>query len=651
MSQQADNNTAARYRPDIDGLRALSVIAVILFHADLPFAGGGFVGVDVFFVISGYLITQWLLARDAAPLSNLLHEFYLRRARRILPALLLMLSVAAVVALWLLQPSDLVRFGKYLVAAVFMAGNFAALGDGDYFASTMGFAPLLHLWSIAVEEQFYLLYPLLVLGLRRHGPRVQVAVLGLLAVFSFALCAWGSMNRPVVNFYIGVTRGWELLLGALAAHGLFDIRRSSRLVTPLAAAGLGAIALAMLSFRRDMGLPGVATLMPAAGTVALIVAGRAREHAISRLLAWRPLVTTGLASYSLYLWHLPVLVFATYWMIGIPRGAALGGLLTLVVVIAFASWAFFEEPVRRRRWLQADRRFIPSMLSISLLAAGLGAALWHSRGLPERLAPADQRLLASAVLHPDAVRCMTRPTAAIASGQLCSFGVRRADAPRVVLWGDSHALALLPAFEQIAERRGFTLYYAGRSACRPQIDVVYPPRATGNCAAYNLAMREAIGRLKPEVVVLAAFWALPERTAGADGWQSPSLTEALRVTSRSLQAAGARVCLIRDVPVLVRPVPYGLVMAHRRGIDPGFLETIDDDWSARQAAADAALRAVAADAGVLGADPRVALCDARRCEIAQRGAVLFRDSNHLSVTGAQRVMPALDSCFLTGSGS
>src|SRR6185436_9983061 len=159
--------TRAPYRPDIDGLRALSVVGVVLFHAEVPGVAGGFVGVDVFFVISGYLITQWLVTREQAGLLALLGEFYVRRARRILPALLLMLVAATVTAWWLFLPADLVRFGKYLLGAVLMSGNLAAWTEGDYFNSAIGFAPLLHLWSIAVEEQFYLLFPLLMLLMRR----------------------------------------------------------------------------------------------------------------------------------------------------------------------------------------------------------------------------------------------------------------------------------------------------------------------------------------------------------------------------------------------------------------------------------------------------------------------------------------------------
>ena len=642
-------NAVAPYRPDIDGLRALSVGGVILFHADLSAAEGGFIGVDVFFVISGYLITQWLLLREGVPGAELLREFYVRRVRRILPALLLMLSASTVVALWLLQPADLVRFGKYLAAAAFMAGNLAAMGEGDYFGAAIGFAPLLHLWSIAVEEQFYLVYPLLLLGLRRLPAGGRVRVLAVLAVASFVLCIWGSANRPVVNFYIGVTRGWELLLGALAAHHLFDCRLTARFSTLLAASGLVAIIVAAACFRRDMSLPGAATLLPVCGTLLVLIAGRSGENGVARILGWPPLVITGRASYSLYLWHLPVLVFGAYWMIAAPRGAKLLLLLGLVVPIAFASWWWFEEPLRRRQWLPDNRRFLSAMLIALMILAALGAALWSSDGLPGRLSAPNRRLLASATLHPQAVQCMTRTLAQIASGDLCRFGSADPQAPRVVLWGDSHALALLPGLEQVATRDGFALFYAGRSACRPLLaggEAAQLSRKRHECDGYNVAMREAVQRLRPAHVLLAAFWALNEPNAMPAVSVRSGLADALRATSRALRATGARVCLVRDMPVLVRPVAYGLVMAQRRGIDTRFLESFDDTWLSRDAATDSALLAAAAsEPGVRTANPRAAICGRGNCQIEESGEVLFRDSNHLSVKGALRVAPALQPCF------
>jgi len=243
----------------------------------------------------------------------------------------------------------------------------------------------------------------------------------------------------------------------------------------------------------------------------------------------------------------------------------------------------------------------------------------------------------------------------ISAGRLCRFGAADSEARRVVLWGDSHALALLPGLEQLAIRRGFALFYAGRSACRPlwaDGDGRQSSPIRRECEAYNAAMRGALERLQPHDVLLAGFWALPEPIEMTAASASEPLARALRDTSRAVRDLGARICLIRDLPVLVRPVPYGLVMAHRRGMDTGFLQQIDAAWQARDAATDATLLAVAgSEPQVASANPRAALCSATRCQIEESGEVLFRDSNHLSIRGALRVAPALESCFASPARS
>jgi len=616
------------YRPDIDGLRALSVIAVILFHAELPAAAGGFVGVDVFFVISGYLITQWLLARPAATVRALLREFYLRRARRILPALVLMLAVTAAVAWWLLLPADLVRHGMYLLAAVFMGGNFAAWSEGDYFNMAVGYAPLLHLWSIAVEEQFYLLFPLLMLVLRRRAPQRQARVLVLIALLSFAACVAGSFTHPAANFYLGFTRAWELMLGAVLAYGICD-GLAQRHATLLAGAGLAAILGAMLLFDRRGHHPGLATLWPTLGTAAFIVAGRARETAVSRLLALRPLVVTGQASYSLYLWHLPVLVFLAYYQVLPLRGRELAASLTACTVIAFAAWAGFEQPLRRGQWLPRARDFVAACVVSLWLLAIVGVAWLRSDGYPQRFPADERRIIDSAVFHPDAVRCMTLPLDAIAAGRLCHFG--RPGAPRrAVLWGDSHALALLPAFESLGARAGFDVSFAGRSSCRPL-------RLEG-CTPFNDAMRAAIGRSHPDVVILAGFWAYPD-------FDPATFDAALRASSRDLAAVTRRICVVRDIPALNHPVPHGLIMMRRHGLGTDYLAHFDPLWRDAQRKADEALVAFARESPVTLVDPKARLCTADACRIESGGEALFRDSNHLSVAGAVYVADSLAGCF------
>jgi peptidoglycan/LPS O-acetylase OafA/YrhL len=643
----ARGETPAPYRPDIDGLRALSVAAVVLYHAELPGIGGGFVGVDVFFVISGYLITQWLMTRGASGPRALLGEFYLRRARRILPALLLVLAASAVVAWLLFLPADLIRFGKYLLGAVCMAGNFVARTDGGYFNSAIGFAPLLHLWSIAVEEQFYLLFPLLMLALRRFPARRQVTVLALLAAGSFAVCVAGSYIRPVANFYLGPTRAWELLLGALLAHGILDAV-ARRLAPALAAAGLMAILAAAILFDNEMHYPGLPTLLPALGTVALIVAGRARQTVTSRLLALPPLVVVGRASYSIYLWHLPPLVFATYYLVDGPHGWWRAAVVAGSLCMAFAAWIAFEEPLRRRRWLPRNRRFVTVMAVAFGLFGILGAIWWRSDGYPHKLPPAEQRILESWVLHRDAARCMNLSAADIAAGRLCRYGPESA-ARRALLWGDSHALALLPAYESLAAQHNVAVYFAGAPACRPVpgfIDATRPQPARGRCVGYNAAMQRAQSLIHPDVVILSAFWAYPAAsvTPLRGGAPDVPLLDALRESTREMLKGTSRVCVVRDVPVLRHPVPYALIMTQRRGLSVDSLGTPDPKWVPRQQEVDEMLSRLA-DEHVTIVDPRPTLCPAGSCKVEADGEVYYSDDNHLSVKGSLFVATPLAGCL------
>ena len=235
MSSAPQRAGAFAYRPDIDGLRALAVLAVIFYHADVPGFGGGYVGVDVFFVISGYLITQFLRSTSARGARQMLGNFYARRVRRIVPALLVTCAAVALLGWLLLMPAELVMLGKPLAAAPVFLSNLAAWSEGGgYFQLSYFASPLRHLWSIAVEEQFYLGYPLLLLAIDRYLPRRQVRVIAVLALLSLLLCIWASHHRPGVNYYALPTRAWELLLGALLA--LTAVAPRSRAVREIAAA-------------------------------------------------------------------------------------------------------------------------------------------------------------------------------------------------------------------------------------------------------------------------------------------------------------------------------------------------------------------------------------------------------------------------------
>jgi peptidoglycan/LPS O-acetylase OafA/YrhL len=637
----------AGYRRDVDGLRAIAVLPVVLFHASIAGFAGGFIGVDVFFVISGYLITQVLERSAHQPLRAALADFYLRRCRRILPALVVMLACVTALSAILLLPADLERFGMFLALSSAYLGNLAAAIGGGYFDASG--ASLLHLWSIGIEEQFYLVYPWLFFWvLRGTASRATLGLL-LLAAASCALCVWGSYTHAVVNFYAPVTRAWELLAGAALARSGWRGFAGARANEAAAWLGLGLLVLCFASFDSRMRHPGAVTVLPCAATLLLLATGASRVTTVARLLALRPLVFTGLISYSLYLWHAPLLSLARYWSIFAPTPAALALLLAAIYLVSAASWRWVERPLRSRAWMPANRRFLAWMLGTSGALSLLGAAFWASHGWPQRFS-AEVRALAYTVrgLGPGYGRCMTFDDAAVAEGRLCHYPALNATR-RVVVWGDSHSLALLPAYEVLARERHVEIFMAGHSSCRPLLGLQSPLDLQGRCASFNAAMIEAVEHLDPQVVVLNAFWIYPEFMQDSAARRSRAaqaeFARAVAATLAPLERAGRKVCVVLDAPSRPYPVPYALATAQRRGLAPDFLELSRAAGYAQQQPVDDVFHALAQDSRVRLVDPKDLFCDARQCALqAADGRPLYNDADHLSRTAALALVDGLARC-------
>lgn len=332
------------YRPEIDGLRALAIIPVILFHAGLNTFSGGFVGVDVFFVISGYLITQLLLA-DHWQGRMSLARFYERRARRILPALLAVTLLFSPLALLLMAPWQAAHFGRSVLALTLFGSNFYFWKNTGYFAPEADTQPLLHTWSLAVEEQFYIGFPLLLMVLLRWGRRTALLALLALTVASLLLAQWQLEQAPAAAYFLLPARAWELLLGVLLALLPRPAARAGRSASWLAAMGLVLVGAAIVRFDRHTPHPGVYTLVPTLGA-ALLIRYASPANPVGRLLGGRLPVGIGLLSYSAYLIHQPLFAFAR-----LMHGAALPlpfalGLALLVLPLAYLSWRFIETPGR-----------------------------------------------------------------------------------------------------------------------------------------------------------------------------------------------------------------------------------------------------------------------------------------------------------------
>ncbi|MDB5325960.1 MAG: oatA 2 [Phycisphaerales bacterium] len=642
--------TAVGYRPEIDGLRALAVSIVVLFHAGLGFPGG-YVGVDVFFVISGFLITS-LILKDLAARQFSIVGFYELRCRRIIPASVFVSLVVLAVATYVMLPLDLEWLGRSAIAhAACLANVFFYQQSTQYFGGEASTFPLLHMWSLAVEEQFYVLFPVLLIvcakvARTRQRPAIVVMTAGL-ATVSFAASIWYTKSAPTAAFFLLPSRAWELLLGALLAMG--PRPAASRAVREICSwMAVLAVALPAVLYGPKTAFPGLAALPPCLGAAMFIWSCRGRpvqsaddtaifqQTWIGRVFSLPPFVFIGAISYSLYLWHWPALVLAKYWhVVPLPMAARLL-MVALTVGLSAASWRWIERPFRRRT-LGRSRSAIFAFTVVALASvAGLGSVFQAKAGLPKRFSTAVQdfdatrrELLIPSQLH------NTNPQ----HDQLPMFGAGGKDAPiAALLWGDSHAAAALPAFDAIFKARGLSGRAAIRSSTAPLLDyVVSPTVGMGDRSPiYNKAVLDYIARHHIQTVYLTAFWT-------RDIENSPAkLIDAIGHTIDALRKLGVQIYILQQVPTYAFDIPVALSTESRRGqAIAGWRKTFDQHHAAQAVMYDLAARFTAPDCTFI--DPATAFrqTDSKDLAVMDRGRSLYHDDNHLSRWGARRVLGPL----------
>ncbi|HWE07252.1 MAG TPA: acyltransferase family protein [Rhizomicrobium sp.] len=660
IATNGTGRAGSTYRPEIDGLRALAILPVVLFHYRAPGFGGGFVGVDVFFVISGYLITSLIQPEmDRGTFS--LTRFYERRVRRIFPALFAMLAIVSLAALVFFFPADLVRYAQSLFATALFAANFEFWREVGYFDVAANQKPLLHLWSIAVEEQFYLLYPALLLALRRVSPWHRMAAIAGVFLASFAVSVWGAGAAQAAAFYLLPARAWELMLGALLALGAVPDLKSRVASDGLALLGLVLIAGSVFGFTPQTPFPGFAALAPCLGAALVIYAARPDRTIAGKLLAARPLVFVGLISYSLYLWHWPVFVFATYVAFREPSGVGSALLIALSVVLAGISWRYVEQPLRRPLPGAPRRAPFAAAALVAGLTAASAALAASTDGLPQRLRPALQRILAEQDDHePRIARCFGLTSEDVRKGRLCRIGAVGAVAPSFLLWGDSHADAILPAVAEAAARVGRAGVFAGGEACPPLLGVTTP---RPDCRAFNDAVAALAKRPEITEIVLESRWA--KYAEGSTYGEEPRgrvvlldnscrtaapndnhgvFLRGLDRTVSELRKEGKKVVIVASVPEIGWPVPA--VLARRALAEDA--EGADPDagtYLNRQRFALNAFASLRQRYGAIVLYPHSVLCRTGSCEVALNGIPLYRDEHHLSVKGALQLLPLFTQTF------
>lgn len=442
---------AIKYRPDIDGLRALAVVAVVLYHLGISTVPGGFVGVDIFFVISGYLISA-ILIRDIAKGEYRTAIFYERRIRRIIPAFCVMTVVAAVAGSILMLPDDLAALGGSIAAsAAFLSNLYFWTTSGDYFAGPAELQPLLHTWSLSVEEQFYIFFPIFLWLVHRAKLwRFTFPIILLIAFISFVTSIYGTQNNPVATFYWLPTRAWELLGGALLALSAGNSSKYRLLAEFQSVASLCLLLYPIFCYSASTSFPGLNALPPVLGAMLFIHAGSGNyKPLLNRLASSTPFRGIGLISYSLYLWHWPVIVFLKYYFIELSLHlTVIAGLLSLV--LAALSWRFVEQPFRRSRPNFSPKLyFVFAGVPLAFLLVA-GALMLTSFGFPSRVPPAIVKMAEKTTYQGPWRECGGVYAMRRTADTVCQLGDVK-EKPTFLLTGDSHANALAAALFQSAE--------------------------------------------------------------------------------------------------------------------------------------------------------------------------------------------------------
>ncbi|WP_244616652.1 acyltransferase family protein [Starkeya nomas] len=553
-----------RYRAHIDGLRAVAVLGVVLFHFGANWLPGGFVGVDVFFVISGFLISKSIYA-DTADGSFSIFSFYERRMRRIVPAFVAVSAVTSAIALFVLLPNQLLSYARSLIWSVLAFGNVYFYRRADYFGSSAEEMPLLHYWSLGVEEQFYFLFPALILVCRRFWPKaLPWAVLAIL-VASLVACEMVRQTNPAAAFYLLPFRAFELLIGAALALPGMRFSGNRHIGGAAILAGAGLILYGMLTITSASPFPGRLALIPCLGAALVLWGGERTESLPARLLGVAPMRFFGAISYSLYLVHWPIVVFARQLWPDMDAHLFLIGGVALSTLLGWLSWRFVEQPVRLNR-VAFPRRIVFGATAAGIaVLLGFGTLTTSTRGFPGRMDPEIQRVLAyTNYAFKPVVRdglCFVRQgqSPADIKPECLPTG-----SPRIVLWGSSHVAQFSGALLPMAKEHGYALGQITGAACLPLLDFTNPHSPV--CDSLNKFAFEWLLTHKPEIVVL-----------GGDAFVSPEHLADLDRAIARLNAAGIKVVVLGPVPKYKRPVPEILALRlHRQNADTGTADDMDE---------------------------------------------------------------------------
>jgi peptidoglycan/LPS O-acetylase OafA/YrhL len=612
------------YRPDIDGLRAIAVLAVIGFHASPNHFPGGFLGVDIFFVISGYLITR-LIYQQLEERTFTLLVFYTRRMRRLLPSYILVSFCTLVSSAYLLIPNDFVFFTTSLAASwAFVANIFFSMLSWGYFGQRSEGFPLLHSWSLSVEEQFYFIFPLLLIFLFRYFKK-YLFLISLLAAIGFVFISESGTNR-VGSYFLLPYRAHELLIGSL---GFFLARerlvRSIQIASLMGALGISLILGALFFMQREMPLPGVLSLVPCLGTALLIYSG-VSPTSIRAVLSWRPLVLIGLLSYSLYLWHWPIFSFLNYRKITMSW-SVISAATGLTFVLAYLSWRYVEQPIRQHQqnFRQAFAKFYLLPASLFLI---IGITSYVTEGIPQRFSPDLRQLISSYSYERD----LTRTCAIRAEDQLsidydhlashCAFGDLAQNNIDVLLYGDSHAQHFKPFLDNLTRRAQLKSVYHVEGGC-DSVDLnIDSSTPASRCQQRNQSLLAMAGRFK--YVVLASSWSYKGK--------EELFKQKMVLAVQTIIKAHAIPIIFKDNPSTEEDLSQ-CILFQKRGWASADTQCYLEVSAVRErhASVDQMIDTIQSlYPSVVVVDPKRVMCDASVCLTYSGNTAFYKDANHLN---------------------
>lgn len=623
-----------QYRKEIDGLRAVAVVPVILFHAGTPGVTGGYVGVDVFFVISGYLISSLILEEAAQGRFSLL-DFYERRARRILPALFLVMAVTILAACLLMTAGELLELAYGVMGVAAFASNIVFWGRSSYFRAESGQNPLLHTWSLGIEEQFYVLFPLVMMLFWPRYRRFFALAVGVGLLLSLGLAEWVTARAPGASFYLLPTRAWELLAGV--AVTLLSRSKGEIAGRPvrelLAGCGLAMILFSVFAYSDVTPFPGFYAVAPVAGA-AFIIAFARQDTMVGRLLSLKPFVWIGLLSYSAYLWHQPLFAFARIRGVSESNLAVFLLLGALSMVLAYFTWRYVENPFRDRRRLTRPQIFAFAGAG-SVLVLALGGLSYATDGGAFRYNAQQKAILAAyPARQPEFARAYREGKCFL----LNQAGVKLVFAPEcyrdiigkpggVVVWGDSHGASLhVGLFEQLGPVPKAELTFAG---CPPLLD--FQMASVPSCPQINRIAFDIIKRADRPRVFLASSWFTYHRR--------PRFAEALANSIQALRKAGAEVIIVGTLPQWRPSLPEVVVGQMRDGGLETVPQMLDTSLLEQLRNADTMVRAIGKANGARFVSMLDELCEGNKCRaiVTEHGKphLVTWDYGHLTPEGSR----------------